>query len=112
MKEVKVIGTTADKFQIYVDSSSHCKIPHFHCSKRKGFDAALSFINGEYVFHDNALDVLETNEINNLIKFMRNKDINSNQTNWQVLLDSWNKNNPRCQIDGNRMPNYSYLGTL
>lgn len=114
------IGFTDDGYEIFVvtDDDILSDVPHFHYRKKeKGkaceFHTCIRFDKPEYYHHLGNEDTLNSEQKENLIKFLMTKDkkIGKNKfTNWEWLILSWNSQNNEIKIaDDLIVPNYKKL---
>lgn len=85
-------------------------IPHFHfVSKDK--EGCIQLNKNEYFSHTGKVAELSHLERKELIEFLQ-KPSNElpNVSNWQLLIATWNLNNPKYRIDTKTpMPNYRLI---
>lgn len=96
---------------IIVWMNDNGNIPHFHVvdSSTLGdqFSTCIQIEKPEYFHHTGKEGVLNSKERKALVKFLRSPDPDGVfETNWDVLLYEWNKNNSRRKISRDiKMPN-------
>ena len=114
LMEMAKIGEMKN-YTIIVWTNDSGNIPHFHIvdSNTLGnrFHTCVQIEKPEYFHHTGKEDVLNSGERKDLVKFFKSPDPDEVfNTNWDILLYEWNKNNNRKRIPTNiEMPNYLLL---
>lgn len=102
-------------YTIIVWTNDSGNIPHFHIvdSNTLGnqFHTCIQIERPEYFHHTGKEDVLNSKERKELVRFFQSSDPDKMfNTNWDVLLYEWNKNNNRKKISKDvEMPDYLLL---
>lgn len=107
------IGFTDDGFEVYINTDDGGDIPHFHY-RTKGtweFHSCIKIKSAEYFEHEGKESKLNSKQRRELVKFLNNIDKHDKtKTNWQTLINEWNRNNSSQEVDENQsMPNYLNL---
>lgn len=80
-------------------------VPHFHFyeaqSRRKG---CLKILEASYFIHGKYLDDLKRDERKELLKWLNERNEDSNTTNWEAICRLWNMNNPTHKINISPLP--------
>lgn len=117
MQRMFKIGTFSDgKYSVYVNwYDGH--VPYFHVvdseTNGKLFHSWISIKSNRFLCYDEC-DILDRKEQKELDDFLRQSHrSNTDWTNWQCLLDSWNVGNDECLIDEDmEQPDYTNIKTI
>ena len=100
-----------DTMVIYIYGEPTRPIPHFHFyrGKDRKFGGCIILNEAKYFPHDHHNDKLNKSEINDLLKYLKSNDPDLNISNWKVIIDYWNRQNPRFTIPiDSPIPPYSH----
>ena len=113
------IGFTDKGYEVFIvtDDDLLSDIPHFHYRKKKKgkpneFHTCIKITDVGYYHHLGNEDRLNKNQIDDLIKFLNFKPLNTKhfKSNWELLLFSWNTQNNNIIVNHNlEIPNYNKL---
>lgn len=113
LTEMARIGFTNDGFEVYVNTDDGGNIPHFHYRTKSTwkFHSCIKIEKSEYFEHEGKEGKLNSSQRKELIKFLQSIDKHDKtKTNWQTLINEWNRNNSNKQVDENlKMPDYNKL---
>lgn len=94
--------------------SNEGPIPHFHLmDKDKKFETCIQILKPEYFLHGTKMDILNSQQIKDLVKFLNKKDYaNKRLTNFVAICRAWNlssSNEIKVPLKKNSIPDYSEL---
>ena len=112
--EMARVGYTNDSYEIYVNTNDSGNIPHFHYRKSGNWDdhTCICLESAQYFHHGNKQAVLNKSQRKELVDFLKAKPTKAPlyDTNWRYLVDAWNMNNSKVNVDSNlEMPDYMKL---
>jgi len=102
--EMASIGRLSDELVIRVFEEQSSIIPHIHLTKGSGpdwsFESCVCIEYNKYFVHKYKSAVIQSRsqklnklQMSELDSFLRSGSSISSITNWQYLLDAWNRNN-------------------
>ena len=109
------VGSTSDKYEIYVNTNDGGKFPHFHYRDAKDwkkFHTCIRIDVAEYFLHEGKEDKLNAKQLKNLYKFLKSDVTLSKyrgkfKNNYELICFLWDLNNSDVQIPENiDMPDY------
>ena len=101
-------------FEIYVHTDDPGNIPHFHIrdykkdgESGKGFHTCIEYRTNRYFQHNGNEYVLNSDLRKTLCDFLKRTEEDEVESNWNILVKEWNRNNPNAKIPTNLpMPDY------
>lgn len=111
--DYEVVGYINDGYTVYIDTDDSGKVPHFHFKKANDYDpfyACIKIESPEYFYHSSNQDVLNSDQKEEMIDFLKSECVDDHYANnWELLLSNWNMDND-IQVDWNQvMPDYNLL---
>ena len=89
-----------DTISIWIYGEYNRPLPHLHFyrgkDRKRGGVTVLTKPN--YFPHDGHNDTMTKKEIQNFMKFLQSKDYELDVPVWKVVLDYWNRQNPKFKI--------------
>lgn len=113
LNEMATIGKFTNELVIMVRMNDGGNLPHFHIVDNNSlgdeFHTCVRIDTNKYFHHTGKEDTLNSKQRKKLISFLK-QDLGNNWTNWNVLVDLWNRNNSELTIPLNtEMPDYSEI---
>ena len=124
IESVMSVGTVfnGNETFIHIRSNEGYDIPHFHLyikdgkntnngSNPKTFHTCIRLDTPEYFHHKPYTGVLSNSEARILYKSLQRvyKKDKSKRTYWEVIVEEWNNDTEKKNIDVNSMPDYRLL---
>lgn len=113
LNEMATIGKPTSDKVIMIRMNDGGNVPHFHImdsgSLGNEFETCVRFDSNRYFHHHGKEGVLNAKERKKLVKFLK-AELGNGWTNWNYMVDAWNRNNSHLKIDPNTpMPDYSVI---
>lgn len=106
--------------EIYIYTDDPGNIPHFHIRdyKKNGnsgeeFHTCIEFKTNRYFHHTGKEDILNKHQRKLLCDFLKKTEQDELESNWNILIKEWNRNNSNIKIPTNLpMPDYTTIEEL
>ena len=113
LNEMATIGSPCKGLVIMIRTNDGGNIPHFHIMDEATlgwqFETCIRFDSNKYFHHHGKEGVLNSKQRKQLMQFL-SEDIGHGWTNWNYMVDFWNRNNSEMKLDPNiEMPDYSFI---
>ncbi len=103
--------------EVYVNTDDPGNIPHFHIRdyKKDGisgneFHTCIEYRTNKYFHHNGKEDVLNSKLRKILCDFLKRTNEDEVESNWNILIKEWNRNNSNAKIPTNLpMPDYTTI---
>ena len=103
--------------EIYVHTDDPGNIPHFHIRDyKKGgksgteFHTCIEYQTNKYFHYTGKEDVLNSKLRKMLCDFLKRTEEDEDESNWNILIKEWNRNNSNAKIPTNLpMPDYTTI---
>lgn len=102
--EMAKVGDLDNQLVIYIWIRDEGNIPHFHIIDKstmgKEFHTCVKIEKAEYFHHTGREDILNSMQRINLMEFFTKSD-KWGDNYWDIVLQEWNRNSSKVEVDSN-----------